>query len=109
MPASHGKQKQLEKQKKRRELARRKAKAATLSLSPSLTELLRRASHLPHGPTFISAGWEESDGPLPGLVTVVITRVIAKGLLFPVVALVDRTCLGVKNAIAARPVFEIDL
>src|SRR5262245_4545886 len=104
MPASHGKQKHLEKQKKRRQLARRRAKAATLALSPSLIELLRRASHLPHGPTFISAGWKRTDRALPELVTVIITRVIAKGLLFPVIVLVDRTCLGVKDAYAAKPV-----
>src|SRR5262245_26672493 len=97
MPASHGKQKQIEKQKKRRELARRKARAAARELSLPPTALLRRAANLPHGPTFRSAGWEEPTVPFPGLVTVIITRVVSRGLLLPVIVLVDRTCLGVKN------------
>ena len=63
--------------------------------------MIREAVQLPHGPAFLSAGWELVDEQMPKLVAAVVTRVTAAGMVIPSVALVDRTCLGVKNAFVA--------
>jgi hypothetical protein len=107
MPSSHGRQKKLAKQKKKRELAR---KANAARPKPSLEErVLRAAAALPFGPAFMSATWDDADADPPELVTIVITRRAPDGSVFPGIALVDRTCLGVKNAFIADPVPEPQL
>ena len=105
MPRSHGHQRQQEKRKKRRELARRREKdrAAKLALPTGPMKLIQRASTFPHGPTFISPEWRDEGADLPGLVSIVVTRVAPSGVLVPGFALVDRTCLGVKNGFVSRP------
>ena len=96
-------QKKAEKHKKKREQAR---KTARKSQSPStLGSLLRLASSAPFGPCWISDTLEDSV-ELPKLVTVVVTRVLPDGLLLPEMILVDRTCLGVKDAVVAQPMDE---
>lgn len=111
MPSSHGKQKQAEKQKKRREAARKQqqARRAALALPVSAESLARRAASLPHGPTFISTSWRDASEALPELVTVIVTRRAPGGLFIPATAMVDRTCLGIKNAFLGRPVPLADL
>jgi hypothetical protein len=101
MPSSHGKQKQAEKHKKKRELARwSTARAPAL---PSTAALLRQAAQLPVGPTYISADWTRVIPGMPMLVSIVVTRRAPGGIFLPGIALVDRTCLGVKNGFVAEP------
>lgn len=109
MPSSHGQQKQREKQKKKREAARRDhpPRAQLLGLGPQA--IIKQAALLPVGPTFISADWEDSDLALPRLVTVLATRKAPGRIVVPAIALVDRTCLGVKNAFVAKPISELEL
>lgn len=106
MPASHGKQKRAEKQKKRRDATKKKelARRAELALPTSEASLVRKAATFPFGPSFISPEWQQADAALPSLVSVVVTRRAPNGMLVPALALVDRTCLGVKNGFVGKPV-----
>ncbi len=111
MPANRGKQKQLQKQKKRREAARKQqnARQASALLPRSKQALLQRAQTLPHGPSFISRTWREGDESSPSLLMVMVTRRAPGGLLVPASAVVDRTCLGVKDGFLGRPLTEPEL
>jgi hypothetical protein len=111
MPRSHGKQKQQEKRKKKRQIARRRdhERAAALTLPAREARLIQRASSVPHGPSFISPEWRDANEDMPGLVSIVVTRCAPSGLLVPGVALVDRTCLGVKQGFVGAPVIPLDL
>jgi hypothetical protein len=109
MPADRGHQKSLAKHKKKRELAKKTAQQRRLS-APSATELLmRKALTYPQGPTYISSNWRDTSELMPPLVSVVVTRQLPDGTLVPGVAMVDRTCLGVKNAFMGRPVARVEL
>jgi hypothetical protein len=108
MPSSHGKQKQAAKQKKKRELARRSVMKRTPD-SLAKAALLRQAATLPMGPTYISADWRIDSTDPPRLVSILITRRAPGGVLMPGIALVDRTCLGVKNGFVAEPISAIDV
>jgi hypothetical protein len=58
---------------------------------------------MPFGPAFVSSGWNNPEGEMPELVTVVVTRQLPDGSLLPGTALTDRTCLGVKNGFVHQP------
>jgi hypothetical protein len=109
MPASHGQQKQREKQKKKRDAAKRKGvhRPGLLGLSPAA--VLRQAALLPMGRCFISASLTEDDPRMPALVSVIVTRAAPGGVVVPGIALVDRTCLGVKNGFVGRPMPDVEL
>jgi hypothetical protein len=111
MPESHGKQKRLQKQKKRRDALRKQqsARKDSLILPRSKHGLLERAAKLPHGPAFISADYRVTDAPIPPIVTVFVTRRAPGGLLVPATAMIDRTCLGVKDAFLGRAMTEPEL
>lgn len=108
MPASPGKQKRLQKQKKKRAAARKRdqTRRAELQLATSEQGLLRRAVSLPPGPCYVSPEWRDADSAVPRLVSVVITRRTAGGQVILASALVDRTCLGAKNGFVAGPMSE---
>jgi hypothetical protein len=109
MSGDRGRQKSLAKHKKKRELVKKKEAQRRLA-APSLAEsLIRRASTLPHGPTYISSNWSDDSQSIPSLVSIVVTRQMPDGTLMPGVALVDRTCLGVKNGFVGRPVTRSEL
>jgi hypothetical protein len=109
VPANHAKQKKALKHKKKREAKSLKLKETThLSLRPSVGELLRAAAGRPLGPAYVSDDWDE-DSPLPTLVSVVVTRKVPGQLFVGALALLDRTCLGVKNAILFPPQTELEL
>ncbi len=57
----------------------------------------------PFGPCYISRGWDVTSDPMPALVTVVVTRRLPTVEIAAGVAMVDRTCMGVKNGFVARP------
>ncbi len=109
MAANRGHQKRLEKKKKQRELAKRAQRTAAMGRPTSSAGLLRLAPSLPFGPAFMSATWRDGDLEEPSLVSVVITRVTEDGQLLAAILLVDRTCLGVKDAFAAPPMTRGEL
>jgi hypothetical protein len=100
-------QKKLEKKRKKRDQAKKKARAA-LARKPSAELLvLGAASHAPFGTCYVSAGWD--DDSHPELVTVVVTRRLPDERLVAGIALVDRTCLGIKDAYFDGPMDEDEL
>jgi hypothetical protein len=109
MPANPGQQKKHEKHKKKREAAKHPhaTRLSQLDLGPQA--ILRQAALLPPGPSFISSDWEQSDTAQPRLVSVMVTRKAPAGIVIAAMVLVDRTCLGVKNAFVAKPLREADL
>ncbi len=90
-------QKKLEKKKKQRLAARTATRAATTP--SSLNGVLRLAAQAPFGQAFMSPEWRSAE---PDLVSVVLTRQLENGSIVAGMALVDRTCLGVKNAFARQ-------
>jgi hypothetical protein len=95
-------QRQIEKKRKKRNLVKKRAQAAAAARPSWEERLLRAAARGPFGPCAVSAGWDDEGSP--ALVSVVVTRQTSGGDLLPALALVDRTCLGVKDGFVARPV-----
>jgi hypothetical protein len=101
-------QQKLQKKKKKREIVVKRKRALAAS-RPSLEErAVALAAKGPFGRCFISDGWD-SDEKVPPLVTVVVTRLLPDGESVPAVALVDRTCLGVKSAFVVPPTSDAEL
>lgn len=109
MPANPGQQKKREKHKKKRDAVIRQHPTRHPQLDLSPAAILRQAALLPPGPSFISGDWELDNPALPRLVSVVVTRRAPAGMVIPALVLVDRTCLGVKNAFVAKPLREAEL
>jgi hypothetical protein len=108
--ANQSKQKKALKHKKKREAKSLAVKdTSRLSIRPTAAEMLRAAAGRPLGPAFVSDDWDDDDSPLPRLVSVVVTRKIPGHLLIGALVLLDRTCLGVKNAILFPPQTELEL
>ena len=72
-------------------------------------QIVREAATFPQGPSFLSAGWRSTDAHAPQLVTAIVTRLAPGGILIPSIALVDRTCLGIKNGFVGRPATRAEL
>jgi len=100
-------QKKLERSRKKRQVAQERARSRSASLVPRGAEIAGLARSGSFGPAWIGEGYDEIEGP-PSLVTIVITR-RARGLLLAEVALVDRTCLGVKNAHVLPPMSDVEI
>ncbi|MDQ2642187.1 MAG: hypothetical protein M3020_00105 [Myxococcota bacterium] len=98
-------QKKLEKAKKKRALARKESHRLAEASSPA--GLLRRAHEAPFGPAWVSESIDSNEDP-PSLISALITRRVS-GLLLPEVLLVDRTCLGIKDASLLAPLSELEL
>jgi hypothetical protein len=96
-------QKRLEKHRAKRVAARKQAARRRSLASPSLATLVRAGAAAPFGPCWVSSNLHADQDRLPPLITVVVTRRLPDGRLLPHVALVDRTCLGVKNAFVMAP------
>jgi len=89
-------QQKLEKARKKGEGLKKEAQKIEAKYQGA--NLLRLAASAPFGPCWVSKSLDEADEEaMPSLVTVVVTRRI-RGQLLGEVVLVDRTCLGVKNA-----------
>ena len=88
--------KKLEKKRKERKAAKQKSRATELRRAALDRELFRTAASADFGPCWISDGWDGLSEP--ALVNVVVTRKFPNGRYLPLVVLVDRTCLGVKDA-----------
>ena len=110
MAANQSKQKKALKHKKKREAKSLALKDTTrLSIRPTAAEMLRAAAGRPLGPAFVSDSWDDDDSALPRLVSVVVTRKVPGQLLIGALVLLDRTCLGVTNAILFPPQTELEL
>jgi hypothetical protein len=105
--ADRKRQKKLEKSRKKRDLLKKQTRKRELQFQGS--SLLRLAQAAPFGPAWISAVIDEldADSTFP-LLTVVVTRRL-RGLLLAELVIVDRTCLGVKNAMLLPLISEADL
>ena len=110
MPASHANQKKALKHRKKREARSLQARETTrLTLHPTSRDLLRMAAGRPAGPAYMTQAWARGDPSFPELVPVVFTRRAPGQLLIGAFALVDRTCLGVKNAMLLPPMTDLEL
>lgn len=109
MSQNRGKQKRLAAQKKKREKARVERHRPSLSEDAARRRLVREAEGMPEGPTWISAGWDKPEDDAPELVSVLFTRKLPAGQVLPFLVMVDRTCLGVKNAMIAAPMGPLPL
>ncbi|HKP63982.1 MAG TPA: hypothetical protein VJV78_44915 [Polyangiales bacterium] len=98
-------QRKIEKKRKKRKVVRQQAR---LVRDQQSQRLVASAGRAPFGPCALSNGWDSDEQP-PSLVTVVVTRVLGNGSLLPSVALVDRTCLGIKNGFLADPMHPSEL
>ena len=99
-------QKKLEKSRKKREAVRRDARRQERGLPQTASGLIRAAADAPFGPAWITESLDESD---TALVTAIVTRRLRGGVLLPALALVDRTCLGVKNGFVMEPAEEYEM
>jgi hypothetical protein len=105
--ADRKRQKKLEKSRKKRDSVKKQARKREAQYQG--TSLLRLAQSAPFGPAWVSASLDEADADQsPPLVTVVMTRRV-RGLLVAEIVLVDRTCLGIKNAMLLPLIAEADL
>lgn len=100
-------QRKLQEKRKKRELAKKRSRLEA-ERRPSEEQLwVRAGARAPFGPCFISAGWDDSASAR--LVSLVVTRIVEGGDLLPHILLLDRTCLGVKNAMLLAPRTEDEL
>jgi len=100
-------QRKLQEKRKKREQSKKRARIE-LARRPSEELLLVRAgARSEFGPCFISAGWD--DTTQPNLVSLVITRRLGADELLPHLLLIDRSCLGVKNAMLSTPMSADEL
>jgi hypothetical protein len=110
VPTSHAPQKKaLDHRKKRAAAAKEAREKARIALRPDRRDILRLAAGRPFGPAYVSHDWDVADGGIPRLVTVVVTRRGPAQALFGALVLLDRTCLGVKNALLLPPQTDLDL
>ncbi len=95
MSQDRRRQKKLEQKRKKRQVAQKQARLARTGVGEG-PRWRQEVSAAPFGPSWISSSYDEED-EIPALVTLVLTRKL-KGKFLAEVLLVDRTCLGVKNA-----------
>jgi len=100
-------QKKLERTRKKRDALKKDARKREAQFQGK--SLLRLAQAAPFGPAWISTALDDTTHDNdPGLVTVVVTRRV-RGALLAHSVLVDRTCLGIKNAILLPLLTEVEL
>jgi hypothetical protein len=102
MPSHRGHQKKLEKKKKQRLAAQREARASNAAPTPNA--IVRLAADAPFGPAFMSAAWKDADETNPALLSVIVSKALSDGTFVASMCLVDRTCLGIKNAYTTSPI-----
>jgi hypothetical protein len=106
---AHDRKQQLKKQKAKTKRTEARRKSNARALPSNLKALVARAVESPFGPCWVSSALDdEVDGEAAALVSVIVTRRLG-GLLLPCIVLVDRTCLGVKNAFVAPLQTELDV
>jgi hypothetical protein len=97
MPANRGHQRHVDKQKRKRVELKKKQSAVQAALRPSA--LFKRAEDFPIETAWLSSSWRDQDEQMPGLLTAIMTRRSPGGMLVGT-ALVDRTCLGIRDGYA---------
>lgn len=107
MPSHRGHQKKLEKKKKQRLAVQREARASHGAPTPKALERLAASS--PFGPAFMSTGWRDGNEANPALISVLLSRAMDDGTFVGAMLLVDRTCLGIKNAYTTPPLSRVQL
>jgi hypothetical protein len=95
----------IEQKRKQRELAKKQPRVGG-GRRPDET-LVKLAAGAPFGACYLSSGWDDSSEPQ--LVTAVVTRTLPGGRIVAGVALVDRTCLGIKDGYVADPMPSSEL
>ena len=103
MASNRGRQKSLEKKKKKRVEVRSVAAKARASAPGALLAL---AATCPFGPAYMTGAWRSADEEAPGLVGVIVTRRMPDQTYVLLSCLIDRTCLGVKNAFVETSLSE---
>lgn len=101
------KQQKLDKKKKARKQSIVKASERRTSRIELTPARLLAAATLPFGPSYVSPGHDDPDDA--ALVTVVVSRQLSADSWILGVALVDRTCLGVKSAFFRRVTGEDEM
>lgn len=102
MSQERRRQKKLEKhRRKRAEVKRAARQRVPLGVDARARRLIHAAAGRPFGPAYVSAGFRDEEFAM--LVVVALTRQLPDGRLLPALALVDRTCLGIKNATVLPP------
>jgi hypothetical protein len=89
----------IEQKRKQREVVKKQARAGQ-ARRPDQT-FLRVAAAAPFGACYLTADWDDLEEP--ALVSAVVTRALPGGRIVAGLALVDRTCLGVKDGFVAEP------
>ena len=105
--------KKAEKRRKKRDATHRGASNRTASGSTALSStskaaFIQEAASCPVGQCYISRNWDAPASPMPSLVMVVLPRSLPHGRIAAGVAMVDRTCIGVKNGFVTRPLLPRD-
>lgn len=97
-------QRKLEQKRKKRKEAKKKARALAARKPPALVLVAGAAARSPFDTCYISAGWDDEEEAQ--LVTVIVTHRLPDGQLVAASALVDRTCLGIKDGNVDGPMDE---
>ena len=87
-------------------LARKMARRQAKQLSSSVFGQSAEVAKLPFGPCFMTETWREVNQSQPDLISTMVTRRLPGKLFLAGMALVDRTCLGVKNGYKTKPLNE---
>lgn len=90
----------LQAKRKKRELDKKRARAEDAKRPSLEARQLASGARGAFGPCAISAGWNDGTAATPELVSVAVTRELPNGDFISSLALVDRTCLGVKDGFA---------
>jgi hypothetical protein len=72
--------------------------ARAVAAVPAQKAIERLAAASPFGPAFMSVGWRSTEEGDPPLVSLLLSRALSDGTFVVTMCLVDRTCLGIKNA-----------
>jgi len=99
-------QKKLERTRKKRDALKKDARKRDAQFQGK--SLLRLAQAAPFGPAWVSTALDDATDDEPGPVTVVVTRRV-RGALLAHSVLVDRTCLGIKDAMLLPLLSEVEL
>jgi hypothetical protein len=94
-------QRKIEQKRKKRELEKKRTRVEEAKRPSPEQRLVSSAAKGGFGLCAVSKGWD--DESKPELVTVVVTRELPNGEFLPSVALVDRTCLGIKDGLVVPP------
>jgi len=93
--------KKLELKRKRREQVKKEVRPVTRPHARASDSLVRAAGRAAFGVCWVSVDWDDLEQP--DLVQVVVTRRLNDGRFLPAGALVDRTCLGIKDGFVGQP------